>query len=132
MDIFVSKETQKINLYCKSIFDQSGKFTKLKVNDDWDTVIECDVLGRDFEKMSKVIEDSSIINSVTGKPMLRTSILCRSILIFFFKKVIVRKRDGSSESEIIISNDNINRMDYDIVKALSNKWLELTSGKNNG
>ena len=132
MDIFVSKETQKINLYCKSIFDKNGKFTKLKINDDWDTVIECDVLGRDFEKMSKVIEDSSIINSVTGKPMLRTSILCRSILLFFFKKVTLRKRDGSSESEIIISTENINRMDYDIVKALSNKWLELTSGKNNG
>jgi hypothetical protein len=132
MDIFVSKETQKINIYCKTILDKNGKFVKLKVNDDWDTVIECDVLGRDFEKMSKVIEDSSIINSVTGKPMLRTSILCRSILLFFYKRILVKKRDGSSESEISLSSENINRMDYDIVKELANKWLASTSGKLNG
>ena len=26
MDIFVSKETQKINIYCKTILDNNGKF----------------------------------------------------------------------------------------------------------
>ena len=77
--------------------------------------------------MSKVIEDSSIINSVTGKPLLRTSILCKLVVSNFIKTIIID--DGNSEETIDVSNENINYMQYDIVKEITKKWLEMTSGK---
>lgn len=126
MSIFVSNEIFNFEIVCKKIFDSNGKFLNYKVCDDGDIKITCKYIGRSFSKMSKVIEDASIINSVTGKPMLRTSVLCKLILVNFVKSITINEND--SESTISVDNENVNMMQYDLVKEIAKKWLELTSG----
>jgi hypothetical protein len=127
MSIFVSNDIFSFEFKCKKVFANNGSFSNYKVSNDGDVKITCRYVGRSFSKMSKVIEDSSIINSVTGKPLLRTSILCKLVVSNFIKTIIID--DGNSEETIDVSNENINYMQYDIVKEITKKWLEMTSGK---
>ena len=85
--------------------------------------------------MSHIIEESTIINSVTGNPLLRTSVLCRMILSTFFssiritEKIIVDDKEEDQTEVYYPDINNVNHMRYELVKALSKKWLELTGGK---
>ena len=45
--------------------------------------------------MSNIIEEATIINSVTGNPLLRTSVLCKSIIVNFFS--VIRIKDEENE-----------------------------------
>jgi diphthamide biosynthesis methyltransferase len=77
--------------------------------------------------MSKIIEDASIINSVNGKPLLRSSVFCKSILISFFKELqVISDKENAIYS---VNQDLINKMQYDIVKNLATRWLEITDGR---
>lgn len=127
MSIFVSNEIYSFEFKCKKIFTSSGDFSNYRISNDGDVEISCKYVGRSFSKMSKVIEDASIINSVTGKPLLRTSILCKLVVSNFIKSIIIK--DGISEEVIEVNSDNVNYMQYDIVKEIAKRWLEMTSGK---
>ncbi len=127
MSIFVSNEIYSFEFKCKKVFTNSGAFSNYRISNDGDVEISCKYVGRSFSKMSKVIEDASIINSVTGKPLLRTSILCKLVVSNFIKSIIIN--DGSSEEVIEVNSDNVNYMQYDIVKEIAKRWLEMTSGK---
>jgi hypothetical protein len=127
MSIFVSNEIYSFEFKCKKIFASNGSFSNYKISNDGDVEISCKYVGRSFSKMSKVIEDASIINSVTGKPLLRTSILCKLVVSNFIKSIIIK--DGISEEVIEVNSDNVNYMQYDIVKEIAKRWLEMTSGK---
>jgi hypothetical protein len=97
-----------------------------KIDDNGSFSLSAKAKGRDFETMSKIIEDSSIINSVNGKPMLRTSVLCKNIILKFIIDIEINSEDFSSN--IVPTAENIKDMDFNIVKHISKKWLELTSG----
>lgn len=127
MSIFVTNDIFNFEIVCKKIFASNGKFLNFKVCDDGDIKITCNYIGRSFSKMSKVIEDASIINSVTGKPMLRTSVLCKLVVTNFVKSITIKENE--TESTIIVDNENVNSMQYDLVKEIAKKWLELTDGK---
>lgn len=95
-----------------------------KLDENGSVNITASFVNRDFETMSKVIEESSIINSVTGKPLLRTSVFTKLIMINFFKELKI-------ESDILnlnisINQETINRLHYDFVKHCAMKWLQLT------
>ena len=77
--------------------------------------------------MSNIIEEATIINSVTGNPLLRTSVLCKNIIASFFS--VIRIKDGDSEETYYPDLNNVNMIRYELVKALSKKWLEMTGGK---
>jgi hypothetical protein len=77
--------------------------------------------------MSNIIEDATIINSVTGNPLLRTSVLCKNIIINFFS--VIKIKDGDNQETYYPDSHNVSMMRYELVKALSKKWLEMTSGK---
>jgi hypothetical protein len=105
--------------------DNSNNIIGFKINDG-DVLLKAHVTGRDFESMSKVIEECSIINSVTGKPLLRSSLLCKLILLNYFKKIEIESKEENSV--IVINKDSVNKIHYDIVKFLAMKWLEFTDG----
>jgi hypothetical protein len=77
--------------------------------------------------MSSIIEDATIINSVTGNPLLRTSVLCKNIITSFFS--VIKIKDGDNEETFYPDPHNVGLMRYELVKALSKKWLEMTGGK---
>ena len=77
--------------------------------------------------MSNIIEDATIINSVTGNPLLRTSVLCKNIIINFFS--VIKIKDGDNVETYYPDPQNVNMIRYELVKALSKKWLEMTGGK---
>ena len=85
--------------------------------------------------MSHIIEEATIINSVTGNPLLRTSVLCKLILSTFFSSIriteLVEIEDEIKEQTEVFYPDinNVNHIRYELVKALAKKWLELTGGK---
>jgi len=128
MSIFVDRNKLFIvQIVGRYIYDNNGNNIGFKIQKDGDVVVEASASGRDFETMSKIIEDASIINSVNGKPLLRSSVFCKSILVSFFKELQV-----ISEQENVIysvNQDLINKMQYDIVKNLATRWLEITDGR---
>jgi FlaA1/EpsC-like NDP-sugar epimerase len=58
---------------------------------------------------------------------LRSSVFCKSILISFFKELqVISDKENAIYS---VNQDLINKMQYDIVKNLATRWLEITDGR---
>ena len=128
MSIFVvAGKRFELKLNCDVIKNDDGDVLCYKINPQGNCEIICDVKGRNFADMSNIIEEATIINSVTGNPLLRTSVLCKNILSNFFSVIKIK----TEENEEVFYPDphNVNSMRYELVKALSKKWLEMTSGK---
>jgi hypothetical protein len=128
MSIFVDAGKRfNLVLNCNVIRDDNNEVVCYKIDPNGKCEISCDVKGRNFADMSNIIEEATIINSVTGNPLLRTSVLCKSIISNFFS--VIRIKDGDNEETFYPDPHNVSMMRYELVKALSKKWLELTGGK---
>ena len=141
MSIFVdaSKRFQlKVNF--DEVKTEDGQLICYKFTDDGLCSVICDVKARNFADMSHIIEEATIINSVTGNPLLRTSVLCKLVVSTFFSsiKVITRTQETDKKGKVTISENeeifypdknSVNIMRYELVKILTKKWLELTGGK---
>jgi hypothetical protein len=128
MSILIDRQkTFEINFSGLYVFDKNENIIGFKIKLDGDINLKCVCTGRDFERMSSVIESASIINAVNGKPMLRTSVMCRMIMINFINEIEI-----SSECETKhykVTADLVNQIQYDVIKAISQKWLEVTDGR---
>ena len=136
MSIFVDASKRfELKLSCDIIKDVNGDVICYKINSKGQSTISCDVKGRSFSEMSHIIEEATIINSVTGNPLLRTSVLCKLILSTFFSSIRITQlvevdEEIKEETEVYYPDiNNVNHIRYELVKALAKKWLELTGGK---
>jgi hypothetical protein len=77
--------------------------------------------------MSNIIEEATIINSVTGNPLLRTSVLCKKVISTFFSSIKII--NGEETQTFYPDPNSVNHMRYELVKALTKRWLEVTGGK---
>jgi hypothetical protein len=128
MSIFVDAGKRfELKLNCNIIKNQDGEILCYKIDPNGKCEISCDVKGRNFSDMSNIIEEATIINSVTGNPLLRTSVLCKSIITNFFS--VIKITDDEVIETYYPDPHNVNLMRYELVKALSKKWLEMTGGK---
>ena len=126
MSIFVNpNELFEIKLNFFKIEDDN--LSRIQINNAGDHLLICEASKRDFKTMSSIIEEATIINSVNGKPFLRNKILCFKIMLNFIKSIKVVSE--YSEEYFTINESSINNMEYDVVKAICKKWLEMTSGK---
>ena len=104
------------------------KILKSNEESDEDTIsLICDAKGRDFETMSNILEEASIINAVTGNPMVRTFVLCKLIVLSFFTSWNLK--DAETGNIVPITSENIGKTRHEIVRALAQEWLKITSGK---
>ena len=103
MSIFVDAGKRfELRLNCNIIKDANGDVICYKFANDGKCEILCDVKGRNFADMSNIIEN-------------------------FFS--VIKIKDGENEETYYPDPHNVNQMRYELVKNLSKKWLELTSGK---
>jgi len=136
MSIFVDASKRfELRLKCNIIKDANNEVICYRINPEGLATISCDVKARSFSEMSHIIEEATIINSVTGNPLLRTSVLCKLILSTFFSSIriteLIEIEDEIKEQTEVFYPDinNVNHIRYELVKALAKKWLELTGGK---
>jgi hypothetical protein len=128
MSIFVDAGKRfELKINCNIIKNNDGDILCYKIDPNGECEISCDVKGRNFADMSNIIEDATIINSVTGNPLLRTSVLCKNIIVNFFS--VIKIREDGDEQVYYPDPQNVNMIRYELVKALSKKWLEMTGGK---
>ncbi len=102
------------------------------INDE-DTTSEfkeiiCNCKGRDFDTMSRVLEDSTIINHITGQPLIRTRNFYRGIVCNFVKNWNLK--DEQTDKTIPITPDVVGQLHDEIPRAIARTWLKLTSRKN--
>lgn len=127
MGIFVNNNLFDIKIYYKEIY-HNDIFVSVKILNEYEHgafTILCKAKGRDFETMSKILEESTILNSMTGSPMLRISQFYKLVLRNFIKKIII---SSDIDEEIDITVENINNIHYDIVKNIAKKWMIITGG----
>ena len=134
MSIFVNPEETFpiiIRFKIKNIVNEvitSVKILKPSEESDEDTIsLICDAKGRDFETMSNILEEATIINAVTGNPMVRTFVLCKLIILSFFTSWNLK--DAETGNVVPITSENIGKTRHEIVRALAQEWLKITSGK---
>lgn len=126
MGIFVDKELFEIKInFIESKLNSITTSIKI-LSEDSPTFVLCKCKGRDFENMSKTLEDSTILNSINGNPMLRINIFYKSIIKNFVKELYLH--DGDNVSKINLSTESINSLHYNIVKAIAKKWMNITGG----
>ncbi len=128
MSIFVEDQFQ-ITIKFSYVTTQEGRVTGVRVlplNAEGESVntLICDASGRDFDTMSQILEDATIINHITGKPIVRNRVLSRLIILRFLRNF----RDESN-NPIAITPESIGKIHYDIVRALARSWLTQTSSK---
>jgi hypothetical protein len=134
MSIFVNPEETFpviIRFKIKNIVNDvvtSVKILKSNEESDDDTIsLICDAKGRDFETMSNILEEATIINAVTGNPMVRTFVLCKLIILSFFSSWNLK--DAETGNIVPITSENIGKTRHEIIRALAQEWLKITSGK---
>lgn len=134
MSIFVDpNSTFVIRLKFRYVEDSEGNVTGIETlptdatGEDVET-LACRAAGRDFETMSNILEQATIINAITGKPMIKSRTFCRLILLRFFRAWNVPNEDGSG-GYAPINDETIGRLDHTVATALARRWLIKTRGK---
>ena len=116
MSIFVNPEETFpviIRFKIKNVVNEvitAVKILKPSEESDDDTIsLICDAKGRDFETMSNILEEATIINAVTGNPMVRTFVLCKLIILSFFSSWNLK--DAETGNVVPITSENIGKHD---------------------
>lgn len=125
MGIFVDNNLFEFEILFDEIIIQEV-VVGVKITQNGKSKLLCKAKGRDFETMSKILEDSTVLNSVNGSAMLRVSNFYRLIIKNFIKELYIITE--STKEEINLNSDNINSIHYNLVKAISKKWMALTGG----
>lgn len=129
IDIFIKvKFVKKINDDEKEEIDfvkvvKNSEDSVLKENEYLED-INCKAKQRDFDTMSRVLEESTIINHINAQPMIRMWVFRKLIMLYFFKEWNIKDINGKVAE---INSDNISKMHYVIVKELTDIWTEKTS-----
>lgn len=132
MSIFVDpNQTFPITLNFEYLRSPDGVVTGIRLlseqseGEDVQTLI-CHAAGRDYDTMSRVLEESTIINHITGQPVVRQSLFCRLIVLRFVRSWNVKDEHGNP---VPIKSETLGKLRYELVRAITREWLKLTSGR---
>jgi hypothetical protein len=131
MSIFVDPNALvTISLRYIELKNESDKVIGVKVlledspHQENEKEIVCMARGRDYQTMSEILEECTLINHITGKPMIRSKVFRTMVMEKFFTTWNVLDDAGLM---IPITLDKINNMYDQLVKRLVNKWLLKTN-----
>jgi hypothetical protein len=132
MSIFVDpNQTFPITLNFEYLRNTEGVVTGIRLlpeqseGPEVQTLI-CQAAGRDYDTMSRVLEESTIINHITGQPVVRHSLFCRLIVLRFVRSWNVKDEHGNP---VPIKSETLGKLRYELVRAITREWLKLTSGR---
>lgn len=130
MSVFISDDPIELELHFKTKLNTSGQLISVKIvadNIDPETkTLKCLVSGRDFDNMSRILENATIINHINGETLVRKSVFYRAIILKFFQSWNLYDEKNQM---IPIENHIVSKMHDTLVRALAKKWLRITSGK---
>lgn len=98
-------------------------FLPLEFDGDCKEII-CVCKGRDFDTMSRVLEDSTIINHITGNTMTRTRNLYRGIMCNFVKTWNLK--DETTGKTLPITAEIVGKLHDEIPRSIAREWLRRT------
>jgi hypothetical protein len=132
MSIFVDpNQTFPIVLNFEYVLNANGVVTGIRLLGEQaegpgvQTLI-CHAAGRDYDTMSRVLEESTIINHITGQPVVRHSLFCRLIVLRFVRSWNVKDEHGNP---VPIKSETLGKLRYELVRAIAREWLKITSGR---
>ena len=146
MSIFIDKAAL-IPIIVKFIpvLDDKGRLFACKVlrddaEDDNVKVLICYTRGRDYEKYSQILEEVTVINHITGEPVITARHYYQLLASNFFStwgvfKTVEEAEKAAEENKLnIITDEAIKGTDFSIIRALGVKWIKIVSGvgKRNG
>lgn len=133
MSVFVDP-TDTFELFVKYRVnrDERGKVVSTTIlPDDYEgsdaVTLMCDCAGRDFNTMSFVLEEATVINHTNGSPMLRRGVLYRQVIVNFIKAWNLR--DNTTGNAVQITPQVVGAMRDELVRALAKKWLLKTKSR---
>jgi hypothetical protein len=132
MSVFVDQSTFPVHVRFKPITSESGQVTGVRVvpaafDEPGTTEIVCACAGRDFDTMSRILEEATVINHVSGAPMVRTRALCRGIIHSFVKGWNVV--DESTGQPAPLNVETVSGMHDSLARAIARAWLDATGGR---
>lgn len=130
MSVFVNQSTFPVKVRFRTVSNDAGQVTGvtlIKSDEAEATEIVCACAGRDFDTMSRLLEEATVINHVTGVPMVRTRALCRGILLSFVKGWNVV--DESTAAPVPLTPESVAGMHDSLVRAIAREWLSATGGR---
>lgn len=130
MSIFVDKNvTFPIILYYQVVKNDEGTIVGVKIlkEDDPDAQkLICQARGCDYDTMSQIMEQVTVINHYTGKPMIRSKMFFRLMLLNFFVSWNATGVDGNSRP---ITNESVGEVHDRIARAIIAKYIKIIGGK---
>lgn len=123
MSIFIDpNDTFEIRL---RILQNKTRLLILDENDEREGsyLLICKATGRDFDNMSHILENTTVINHINGDRLLRSRILFKQIILRFFKSWNLL---DENQNIIPITEEILGRMNYKLVTALAKKWIRET------
>jgi len=72
-------------------------------------------------------KEATIINAVTGNPMVRTFVLCKLIILSFFSSWNLK--DAETGNIVPINSENIGKTRHEIIRAFSTRMAENNKRK---
>lgn len=130
MSIFVNKETTfPLNLKYRTFTNDEGQIVGVKVLDDSvedASVLHCRVRGCDYNTMSQIMEQATVINHYSGKPVVRSVVFFRLMLLNFFVAWDAKDEDGTT---MPINDETVSMVHDRIARALVSKYLNLVGGR---
>ena len=88
---------------------------------------EVQAIGRAGEFVSRVMEECTYFNHVSGKPVIRMRLFCYAVFRHFFKRWNLC--DADSGEMLPMTDQILMWLDWGIVRAMVRKWLKTTGGK---
>ena len=131
MSAIVNQQTFIVSVKFKNITDPNGFVTGIKIlpnNSDGEEVyeIECHAVCRDWKNISLIKEEALIMNHIKGTQFLRAYVLYRLIIFRFFRSWNLV--DSETNQPLPITLENIDKMQYILVRTLVKRWLQMTGG----
>jgi hypothetical protein len=119
IDLFVEDDDeQRVQSGLKVLPDDS------KVEGAVQMCVRC--VGRDFDTMSLVMEESAIINHRNHEVLVRMRNFVQYCMAAFFRSWDLR--NAETNEPLPLSADAIKYIHYDVAKALVKKWVKATGG----
>jgi hypothetical protein len=124
LSIFINPELFEIEIKYDCILE-SNQIIGIKCDEKGEHSVVFLCQGRSVDEMSDILEESTIINHVTGRPMIRTKV--------FYKMVILKFMNKIKEKDVVvdINDSNYSKIHYDVIKNAVKKWVAVTGGKYN-